>query len=144
MRILLVSQMYPGPEAPDLGTFVADLEARLADRGHELARAVVDRRGGGLRHVVLARDVVAKARRFRPDVVYAHFLVPAGLLAVVAGGAPAVVTAHGQDVENAVRSALVRTQPASRSGAPPGSWPSPGGFARDWSPSCPRPAAVSR
>jgi glycosyltransferase involved in cell wall biosynthesis len=58
--------------------------------------------------VVLARDVVAKARRFRPDVAYAHFLVPAGLLAVVAGGAPAVVTAHGQDVENAVRSALVR------------------------------------
>ena len=100
--------MYPGPEAPDLGTFVADLEARLADRGHELARAVVDRRGGRLRHVVLARDVVATARRFRPDVVYAHFLVPAGLLAVVAGGAPAVVTAHGQDVENAVRSALVR------------------------------------
>jgi len=108
VRILLVSQMYPGPEAPDLGTFVADLEARLADRGHELARAVVDRRGGRLRHVVLARDVVATARRFRPDVVYAHFLVPAGLLAVVAGGAPAVVTAHGQDVENAVRSALVR------------------------------------
>ena len=108
MRILLVSQMYPGPEAPDLGTFVADLEARLADRGHELARAVVDRRGGRLRHAVLARDVVATARRFRPDVVYAHFLVPAGLLAVVAGGAPAVVTAHGQDVENAVRSALVR------------------------------------
>src|SRR6476619_1487026 len=99
--------MYPGPDAPDLGTFVADLAARLADRGHELARAVVDRRGGRLRHVVLARDVGATARRFRPDVVYAHVLVPAGLLAVVAGGAPAVVTAHGQDVENAVRSALV-------------------------------------
>ena len=108
MRILLVSQMYPGPEAPDLGTFVADLEARLADSGPQLAPAVVDRRGGRLRPVVLARAVVAKARRFRPDVVYAHFLVPAGLLAVVAGGAPAVVTAHGQDVENAVRSALVR------------------------------------
>ena len=30
MRILLVSQMYPGPRAPDLGTFVADLEAGLA------------------------------------------------------------------------------------------------------------------
>ena len=30
MRILLVSQMYPGPTAPELGTFVADLEAALA------------------------------------------------------------------------------------------------------------------
>jgi glycosyltransferase involved in cell wall biosynthesis len=41
-------------------------------------------------------------------VTYAHFLVPAGLLAVLAGRAPAVVTAHGQDVENAVRSRVVR------------------------------------
>ena len=40
------------------------------------------------------------ARRFRPDVVYAHFLVPTGLSAVLFGGAPAVVTAHGRDVRN--------------------------------------------
>ena len=108
MRILLVSQMYPGPDAPDLGTFVADLEAGLAERGHELARAVVDRRGGPFRHVQLARDVATTARRFRPDVTYAHFLVPAGLLASVAGRAPVVLTAHGQDVENAFRSRGVR------------------------------------
>ena len=109
MRILLVSQMYPGPRAPALGTFVADLEAALAARGHELARAVVDRRGGRSRHLTLARDVVATARRFRPDVVYAHFLVPAGLFAVLGGRAPAVVTAHGQDVENALGSSAVRS-----------------------------------
>ncbi len=108
MRILLVSQMYPGPDAPELGTFVADLEEALADRGHDVARAVVDRRGGKGRHLALARDVVVAARRFRPDVVHAHFLVPAGLLAVLAGRAPAVITAHGQDVENAVRSRMVR------------------------------------
>ena len=108
MRILLVSQMYPGPTAPALGTFVADLEAELAARGHELARAVVDRRGGPSRQLFLARDVAVAARRFRPDVAYAHFLVPAGLLAVLAGRAPAVVTAHGQDVENALGSAVVR------------------------------------
>jgi glycosyltransferase involved in cell wall biosynthesis len=108
VRILLVSQMYPGPSAPELGTFVADLEVALAARGHELERAVVDRRGGRLRHLGLARDVATVARRFRPDVVYAHFLVPAGLLAVLGGRAPAVVTAHGQDVENALGSAAVR------------------------------------
>jgi len=39
VRILLVSQMYPGPSAPDLGTFIADLDDGLAARGHELARA---------------------------------------------------------------------------------------------------------
>ncbi len=108
MRILLVSQMYPGPDAPELGTFVADLESALAARGHELERAVVDRRGGRSRHLSLGRDVAVTARRFRPDVLYAHFHVPAGLLAVLAGRAPAVVTAHGQDVENALGSAAVR------------------------------------
>jgi len=108
VRILLVSQMYPGRDAPELGSFVAALERGLAERGHELARAVVDRRGGRSRHLGLARDVVVTARRFRPEVVYAHFLVPAGLLAVLGGRAPVVLTAHGQDVENARRSRLVR------------------------------------
>ena len=49
------------------------------------------------------------AHSFQPDVVYAHFLVPAGLLAALAGRAPLVVTAHGQDVENARRSRAVRS-----------------------------------
>jgi glycosyltransferase involved in cell wall biosynthesis len=101
VRILLVSQMYPGPEDPDLGVFVAQLEDALRDRGHELQRAVVDRRAGGpVRHVRLGRETRAFAARFRPDVVYAHFLVPAGLAAALASRAPLVVTAHGQDVAN--------------------------------------------
>jgi glycosyltransferase involved in cell wall biosynthesis len=108
VRILLVSQMYPGPEAPDLGTFVAELEAGLAARGHELERAVVDRSGGLTLQLALAHDVVASARRFEPDVVYAHFLVPAGLLAVLGARAPVVLTAHGQDVANAERSRAIR------------------------------------
>jgi glycosyltransferase involved in cell wall biosynthesis len=101
VRILLVSQMYPGPDDPDLGVFVRQLEDELRGRGHELERAVIDRRGGTrLRHVRLARDARRAARRFRPDVVYAHFLVPAGLAAAVSSRAPLVVTAHGQDVAN--------------------------------------------
>ncbi len=101
MRILLVSQMYPGPSDPDLGVFVAELERELARRGHEIERAVLDRRSGGkLRFLSLAREARKKARRFRPDVVYAHFLVPAGLIGALASRAPLVVTAHGQDVRN--------------------------------------------
>jgi glycosyltransferase involved in cell wall biosynthesis len=101
MRILLVSQMYPGPDAPDFGAFVANLEHELLERGHEIERAVVDRRDGGrARHLALARDTRRAARRFRPDVVYAHFLVPAGLAAAFGSSAPLVVTAHGQDVAN--------------------------------------------
>jgi glycosyltransferase involved in cell wall biosynthesis len=104
VRILLVSQIYPGPEAPDLGVFVADLARELERRGHELAYAVLDRRGGSrLKHASLTADAVRTARRFRPDVVYAHFLFPAGgaaALAARASGAGLVVTAHGQDVRN--------------------------------------------
>jgi hypothetical protein len=47
VRILLVSQMYPGTDAPDLGTFVAQVERELAARGHEIDRAVLDTRAGG-------------------------------------------------------------------------------------------------
>jgi glycosyltransferase involved in cell wall biosynthesis len=96
--------MYPGPADPDLGVFVASIERELVARGHELERAVVDRRAGGwTRHLALARDAFGAARRFRPDVVYAHFLVPAGLAAALASRAPLVVTAHGQDVANTTR-----------------------------------------
>jgi glycosyltransferase involved in cell wall biosynthesis len=101
MRILLVSQMYPGPHDPDLGTFVRQIEVALRERGHEVELAVLDRRGGGkLRHLGLARRAAAAARRDPPDVVYAHFLVPAGLAAALASRSPLVVTAHGQDVRN--------------------------------------------
>jgi glycosyltransferase involved in cell wall biosynthesis len=93
--------MYPGPEDPDLGVFVQQLEGELARRGHELARAVLDRRGGGKRRYVgLGRRALSAARAFRPDVVYAHFLVPAGLVGALASRAPLVVTAHGRDVRN--------------------------------------------
>jgi glycosyltransferase involved in cell wall biosynthesis len=101
VRILLVSQMYPGPEDPDLGVFVAQLEAALRERGHEVELAVLDRRAGGKRrYATLASRTLRAARRFRPDVVYAHFLVPSGLIAALAGRAPLVVTAHGRDVRN--------------------------------------------
>jgi glycosyltransferase involved in cell wall biosynthesis len=104
MRILLVSQMYPGRSAPDFGAFVRQVEVALEQRGHEFARAVIDRRDGSrVKYLRLASQAVAGARRFRPDVVYAHFLFPAGAIAAAAArasGAGLVVTAHGQDVRN--------------------------------------------
>jgi D-inositol-3-phosphate glycosyltransferase len=93
--------MYPGPADPDLGTFVAQIEAALRARGHEIELAVLDSRSGGrARYATLASRAARAARRFRPDVVYAHALVPAGLIAALSSRAPLVVTAHGQDVRN--------------------------------------------
>jgi glycosyltransferase involved in cell wall biosynthesis len=99
LRILLVSQMYPGPDAPDLGAFVAQMERALRERGHEIDLAVLDRRGGKRRFLELRSRVRAAARAHPPDVVWAHFLVPAGLFAASVD-APLVVTAHGRDVRN--------------------------------------------
>ena len=99
MRILLVSQMYPGPSEPDFGIFVRNMEEQLAARGHEIELAVLDHRGGGKRRYLELARRVRGARKPKPDVVYAHFLVPAGLIASRVD-APLVVTAHGQDVAN--------------------------------------------
>ena len=45
-----------GPDAPDLGTFVAQVERELVARGHEVELAVLDTRAGGkLRYLTLAR-----------------------------------------------------------------------------------------
>src|SRR6476646_5022301 len=97
MKILLVSQMYPGPDDPDLGSFIAPQERVLRERGHEIELAVLDRRAGGkARFLELRRRV---NRSGRPDVVWAHFLVPSGLFAAQVD-APLVVTAHGRDVRN--------------------------------------------
>jgi glycosyltransferase involved in cell wall biosynthesis len=89
--------MYPGPDDPDLGSFVAQLEHALRDRGHEFELAVLDRRDGGKRRYLDLRRQVRAAGEH--DVVWAHFLVPSGAFALEAGG-PLVVTAHGRDVRN--------------------------------------------
>ena len=107
MRVLVVSQMWPGPEDPDLGSFVAQVARELEALGHDVDRAAIEgRRAGKAKYLRLAADA---ARRPRPDVAFAHFLVPTGLIAQVAVRAPVVVMAHGQDVANAERLAGVRS-----------------------------------
>jgi glycosyltransferase involved in cell wall biosynthesis len=115
--------MYPGPEDPDFGAFVKQLDDELLRQGHEIARAVVDRRTRSVgKQLRLAAGALAAARRFRPEVVYAHYLFPAGgaaALASIAAGAPLVLTAHGRDVRNigAVRGVASLTRLAARRAA---------------------------
>jgi glycosyltransferase involved in cell wall biosynthesis len=113
VRILLVSQMYPGDAEPDYGVFVRQLEVALG-RDHEIERSVLTSRAGGkAKYALLAARTIAAARRFHPDVVYAHFLVPTGLIAAISSRAPLVVTAHGQDVANVGRIPGVRAATAA-------------------------------
>jgi glycosyltransferase involved in cell wall biosynthesis len=103
VRILLVSSMYPGPQDPDYGTFVHGLAGALEAEGHDLSLAVVDRRSGSVGKQLWLLVRALRATWPRPDVVYAHYLVPAGAIAALAASvarAPLVVTAHGGDVRN--------------------------------------------
>jgi glycosyltransferase involved in cell wall biosynthesis len=109
VRILLLSNMYPSPERPEYGVFVQRLAVALRARGHEVDEAVLTAgRRGALRtplaYLGLLRRTRSLVRSRRPDVVYAHFLVPTGVVAAISG-VPFVVTAHGRDVANANASA---------------------------------------
>jgi glycosyltransferase involved in cell wall biosynthesis len=96
--------MWPSPENPDLGSFLVPLAREIEALGHDVEVASISRRGGPqTEYATLVRKARAAARRFEPDVVFAHFLFPAGAagaLAARSAAAPLVVMAHGQDVAN--------------------------------------------
>ncbi|MCB0877952.1 MAG: glycosyltransferase [Thermoleophilia bacterium] len=105
LDILIVSQMYPGPDNPDLGVFVRGQEEALRARGHRVRVVAVTRRRGGIRkHLGFALRAFFAVLWRRPDVVYAHFLAPAGVIAASAcrllPRTGLVVVAHGRDVRN--------------------------------------------
>ena len=120
MRILLLSNMYPSAERPEYGVFVADLADALRERGHEIDEAVLRAGRGGLARYGLLAERALREARHRPDVIYAHYLVPTGLVAWAASrasGAPYVITAHGRDVRNAHASASLGRLTGSCCGA---------------------------
>jgi glycosyltransferase involved in cell wall biosynthesis len=122
MRILIVTQMWPTPAEPDLGSFLLPLRRELVAQGHAVEVAAIGQRGGGkAKYARLLGDAVRAARSFAPDVVFAHFLFPAGaagLAAARAARAPLVVMAHGQDVANLERAPLrLATRPVVRGAA---------------------------
>lgn len=92
--------------------YAPDRWERLAYRGGLLGRS---RTPGGLLllPVFLAAFVISAARlarKFRPDVLHAHWWLPAGLCGLLASrlvGAPLAVTLHGTDV-HLLRNRLVR------------------------------------
>ena len=116
MRILLVTQMWPSPENPDLGSFLVPVRDELETLGHEVEIVAISRRGGApTKYARLSAQAAAVAARRPADVVFAHFLFPAGAagaMASLVSRTPLVVMAHGQDVANLgqVRGALAATR----------------------------------
>ena len=106
LRIMCLSNMYPGPENPDYGAFVEAMCAALERSGHDVERVVIPSRAHGplqtpAKYAGLARRALTRTRQV--DVIYAHYLFPTGAVAAACGrmlGRPWVVTAHGRDVRN--------------------------------------------
>lgn len=106
MRALIVTNMWPSPARPALGSFVRDqVDALRRIGGEDLELEVFDFPPGG--YLAAARSLrrLPRARPF--DVVHAHF----GLTAWPALAAPArrrAVTLHGTDVRHPRSGVLTR------------------------------------
>ncbi len=97
MRALVVTNMYPTPERPALGSFVRDQVEALRRTGRAEVQVFTFEPGALAAYVRAARTLGRRYRRERFDVVHAHF----GLTAWPALAAPAdrrVVTLHGTDL----------------------------------------------
>ncbi len=94
MRALIVTNMYPSPGRPVLGTFVADQVAALQRTGEAEIEVFAFPPGG---YVAGARALWERHRRDRFEIVHAHF----GLTqwpALAARGRARIVTLHGTEL----------------------------------------------
>src|SRR5688572_18792686 len=109
MRILCVTPMYPEPDNPAFGSFVARLNDALeahTDCEVEVLRRPAGRRGAWS-YAELSAGALTRVLRGGPyDLVHGHY---AGVAAGVALAAaellrrPLVITAHGSDIESATK-----------------------------------------
>jgi teichuronic acid biosynthesis glycosyltransferase TuaC len=108
VRALIVTNMYPSPTRPALGTFVADQVAALQRTGQAEVGVFAFPPGA---YVAGARALWARHRHDRFDIVHSHFgLTQWPALAVRARAR--VVTLHGTDLSHA------RSRPVTLAGLP--------------------------
>jgi len=97
MRALIVTNMYPTPARPALGSFVRDqVEALRRIEGVQL-EVFAFAPGGAGTYPNAARELFRSHRAVRYDVVHAHFGLTAWP-ALAARGAAHAVTLHGTDL----------------------------------------------
>jgi teichuronic acid biosynthesis glycosyltransferase TuaC len=94
VRALVVTNMYPTPERPALGSFVRDQVEALRRRGDVEVELFAFPPGG---YANATRELRKRHRGRRFDVVHAHFGLTAWP-AVLARLGPVIVTLHGNDL----------------------------------------------
>jgi len=96
LRVLVVTNMYPTPERPALGSFVRD-QVEALRRRDDLEVTLHAFAGGLASYPRAAYELRRNHRRERFDVVHVHFGLTAWS-AILAGRRPTVVTLHGNDL----------------------------------------------
>ena len=97
MRVLLVTNLYPTPESPRRGRFVADQAAALRDLGVELELFTFPLGAAAYPRATVRLRRLLGHESF--DLVHAHYGL-CGWCAALAGARPLVVTFHGTDVRH--------------------------------------------
>lgn len=97
MRALVVTNMYPSPQRPELGSFVRDQVEALRRLDGLQVELFAFAPGGAGAYVGAARELFRRHRTERYDVVHAHFGLSAWP-AFAARSAAFAVTLHGTDL----------------------------------------------
>jgi len=97
LRVLVLTNMYPTPEYPAFGTFVADQVASLRALGVECDVLFINPRQSKWNYLRgpwrLRRQIASKTY----DLIHAHYVF-CGLIAVTQRRLPVVLTQHGPEV----------------------------------------------
>jgi glycosyltransferase involved in cell wall biosynthesis len=112
VRVLVVTSLFPTPEHPERGRFVADqVDSLRKIDGVEVE--VFRFEPGGASFITAARDLRRKHGKDSFDVVHAHHGLGGWTARALGGDAPLVVTFHGTDLEHRIvgrmSQALART-----------------------------------
>ncbi len=97
MKVLVVTNMYPRPEAPSHGVFVGDQVESLRRLGVEVDVLFMNGRGNKLNYLWAYPRLWNALRKKRYDVVHAHYIF-SGLVARAQWQAPVILTHHGPEV----------------------------------------------
>jgi glycosyltransferase involved in cell wall biosynthesis len=99
LRALVVTNMYPSPANPALGSFVRNqVEALRRQPGVEIELVHFAPGAGGYARALRALRALRRRHGQRFDVVHAHFGLTAWPVILARFGAPLVVTLHGNDL----------------------------------------------
>lgn len=97
MKVLVVTNMYPRPEAPSHGVFVGDQVESLRRLGLDVDVLFMNGRANKLNYFWAYPRLWRQLRKKKYDVVHAHYIF-SGLVARGQIGTPAVLTHHGPEV----------------------------------------------